>query len=160
MKTWLWKQTWGNCNPNTIIEAGHYQKAFYPAISCETLSFPMVTVSLTTPSLLSWHHTVDSITGMHLKARFFLNDSFTQIRKLHTHWTLTIDHFTVVCLVTWPLNESEAGVDLVLIETSLLFICKFLLTSMRTASLTWEKQGGFYQNKVTSSLTFIQRPGN
>ena len=32
--------------------------------------------------------------------------------------------------------------------------------SMRTASLTEEKQGGFYQNKVTSSLTFIQRPGN
>ena len=26
---------------------------------------------------------------------------------------LIIDHFTVVCLVTWPLNESEAGVDLV-----------------------------------------------
>ena len=24
-----------------------------------------------------------------------------------------IDHFTVVCLVAWPLNESEAGVDLV-----------------------------------------------
>ena len=48
----------------------------------------------------------------------------------------SIDHFTVVCLVAWPLNESEAGVDLVLIETSLLFICKFLLISMRTASLT------------------------
>ena len=31
-----------------------------------------------------------------------------------------IDHFTVVCLVTWPLNESEAGVDLVLIENSLI----------------------------------------
>ena len=61
-----------------------------------------------------------------------------------------------MCLVTWPLNESEAGVDLVLIETSRLFVCKFLLISMRTASLTWEKQGGFYQNKVTSSLTFIQ----
>ena len=44
--------------------------------------------------------------------------------------------FTVVCLVAWPLNESEAGVDLVLIETLLLFICKFLLISMRTASLT------------------------
>ena len=26
--------------------------------------------------------------------------------------------FTVVCLVIWPLNESEAGVDLVLIKTS------------------------------------------
>ena len=34
-----------------------------------------------------------------------------------------IDHFTVVCLVAWPLNENEAGVDLVLIETSLLFLC-------------------------------------
>ena len=34
-----------------------------------------------------------------------------------------IDHFTVVCLVAWPLNESETGVDLVLIETSLLFLC-------------------------------------
>ena len=48
---------------------------------------------------------------------------------------LLIDHFTVVCLVAWPLNESEAGGDLVLIETSLLFLCKFLLISMRTASL-------------------------
>ena len=33
----------------------------------------------------------------------------------------TIDHFTVVCLVAWPLNESEAGVDLVLIDTSMIF---------------------------------------
>ena len=46
-----------------------------------------------------------------------------------------IDHFTVVGLVAWPLNESEAGGDLVVIETSLLFLCKFLLISMRTASL-------------------------
>ena len=30
-----------------------------------------------------------------------------------------IDHFTVACLVACPLNESEAGGDLVLIETSL-----------------------------------------
>ena len=29
-----------------------------------------------------------------------------------------IDHFTVVCLVAWPLNDSEAGVDLILTETS------------------------------------------
>ena len=40
----------------------------------------------------------------------------------HKHFSRigTIDHFTVVCLVAWPLNESEARVDLVLIETSLL----------------------------------------
>ena len=35
-----------------------------------------------------------------------------------------IDHFTVVGLVTWPLNGSETGVDLVLIQTSLLLLCK------------------------------------
>ena len=71
----------------------------------------------------------------------------------------TIDHFTVMWLVAWPLNENEAGGDLVLIETSLLFFDKLLLISIRTASLTEEKQGSFYQNKVTSSLTFIQRTG-
>ena len=36
----------------------------------------------------------------------------------------TIDHFTVVCSVTRLLNKSEAGVDLSLIQTSLLFFCK------------------------------------
>ena len=35
-----------------------------------------------------------------------------------------IDHFTVVCSVTWPLNGSEAGDDLALIQTSLLLSCK------------------------------------
>ena len=51
-------------------------------------------------------------------------------------------------------NESEAGVDLVLIETSLLFSCKFLLISMTTTSLTQEKEEGLYHNKVNTSLTF------
>ena len=45
------------------------------------------------------------------------------------------DHLTVVCLVAWPLNESEARGDLVLIDTSLLFLLEFLLISMRTTSL-------------------------
>ena len=30
-----------------------------------------------------------------------------------------IDHFTVVCSVTWPVNGSEAGGDLALIQTSM-----------------------------------------
>ena len=46
--------------------------------------------------------------------------------------TILIVHLTVVCLVTWPMN----GVDLVLIEPLLLFLCKFLLISMTTTSLT------------------------
>ena len=33
-------------------------------------------------------------------------------------------HFTVVCSVTWPLNSSEGGDDLVLIQISLLLLCK------------------------------------
>ena len=37
----------------------------------------------------------------------------------------------VMCLVAWPLNESKPGVDLVLIETSLLFSCKFLYTNQQ-----------------------------
>ena len=36
---------------------------------------------------------------------------------------LPLDHITVVCLVAWPLNENEAGVDIDLVETSLLFLC-------------------------------------
>ena len=44
-----------------------------------------------------------------------------------------IDHFTVVCSVTWPCIGSEAGGDLVLIQTSLLFIRKCKLVSIRTA---------------------------
>ena len=37
--------------------------------------------------------------------------------------TTLITHFTVVCLVTWPLSESEAGGDLALIQTFLPFVC-------------------------------------
>ena len=36
----------------------------------------------------------------------------------------TIDHFTVVDLVAWPLNGSRARGDLVLIKTSMLLLCK------------------------------------
>ena len=36
-----------------------------------------------------------------------------------------IDHFTVVCSVPWPLNRSEAGGDLVLLQIFLfIFMCK------------------------------------
>ena len=37
---------------------------------------------------------------------------------------MEIDHLTVACLATWPMNASEAGVDLALIQTSLLFSFK------------------------------------
>ena len=34
---------------------------------------------------------------------------------------------TVACLVAWPLNENEAGGDLALKETFLIFLCKVIL---------------------------------
>ena len=40
-------------------------------------------------------------------------------------------HFTVVCLVAWPLNDSETGVDLNLTA----FLIKSVLISMRK---TWQ----------------------
>ena len=42
-----------------------------------------------------------------------------------------IGHFTVVCSATWPRIGNEAGGDLVLIQTSLFFIYKCKLVSIR-----------------------------
>jgi len=39
------------------------------------------------------------------------------------NFVVIIDHLTVVCLVAWPLYQSGAGVELVMIETSLPFLC-------------------------------------
>ena len=52
---------------------------------------------------------------------------------------VAVDHFYSSVLSCLALNESEAGVDLVLIISSL-FLCKLLLISMRRASFTQEKQ--------------------
>ena len=53
-----------------------------------------------------------------------------------------INHFTVVCLVSSPLNESEAGADFVLMETPRLFLCKIVLISIITKAKRFlSKQG-------------------
>ena len=57
----------------------------------------------------------------------------------------------MACLGAWPLNESEAGV--VLIESSLLSLCNFLLISMRTASLT---QIGSHRHFVVPQACFTR----
>ena len=67
---------------------------------------------------------VDFKVGQHIFEKCF--------KGLLSHKTRVIGHFTVVCLVTWPLSGSEAGGELVLIQTLLLFICKCRLVSMRT----------------------------
>ena len=50
-----------------------------------------------------------------------------------------IEHFTVVCSVTWPLNGSEAGGHLVLIQTFLLFSVN-KVGLMPTRAFLWQKQ--------------------
>ena len=69
-----------------------------------------------------------------MNGRLIFSDLIHNLVMFHCH------HLTVVCLVAWPLNESEASVDHVLIEPLLPF-CKFLLISMRTASLTSRQEG-------------------
>ena len=68
-------------------------------------------------------------------ANFFLSQNCFLSKKYVKDNLLLKNHFAVVCLVAWPLNESEVGIDLVLIETSL-FLCKVLSITMRTASVT------------------------
>ena len=53
---------------------------------------------------------------------------------------ITISHFTVVCLLTWPRIGSEAGGDLVLIQTSLLFICRSYCSYANQFVFTYEKK--------------------
>ena len=129
----------------------HHKEVYFEAVTVS-----LVNVRCIVHQTLSWSLHKMLLSSRCISAYSWFSSEVTAAMLVYR----SIDHFTVVCLVAWPLNESEAGVDLVLIETLLLFICKFLLISMRTASLTREKQGGFYQNKVTSSLTFIQRPDN
>jgi len=58
---------------------------------------------------------------VHLNAKKSTSQLAAPPASLRSH---AIDHFTVVCSVTWPLNGSEAAGGLVLIKTSLLLLCK------------------------------------
>ena len=59
---------------------------------------------------------VEFVAGSRLAPTFFSPGLL--FSSLHKKPTLQIDHFTVVCSVTWPLNGSKVGGDLVLIQTS------------------------------------------
>ena len=77
------------------------------------------------------------------------------------HENVIMDHFTVACLVACPLNESEAGGDLVLIETSLLFYVNGAVILLISRNLHQKSsEVSKKKNELTSCLIFIQRPGN
>ena len=67
-----------------------------------------------------------------------------------------IDLFTVVCLVTWPLHQSEAGVDLVMIQTSPFSYVNDVVVMLISKNL--HKKRSEVSNKTRStpaSLSFI-----
>ena len=80
----------------------------------------------------------------------------SQLRKQTNHFGLNnkIDYFTVVCSVAWPLDGSEPGVDVVLIQSSLLLLCKCAQLAQGQ-----QKKWGLYQNKVTSTPALLPSKG-
>ena len=64
----------------------------------------------------------NSLSNIHIFVMAFLAVGLIKFPVMPS--STRIDHFTVIGLVTWPLNGSESGVDLVWIQTSLLLLCK------------------------------------
>ena len=101
--------------------------------------------------------------GFHFSARGDLVFTGRQIylNRPNHHHSQSIDHFKVVCSMTWPSNGSEAGGHLVFKQTSLLLLCKSSCSNANHAcAFTWQNQRGLYQSKITSNLTTIQRPAH
>ena len=86
--------------------------------------------------------------------QFIFLVSFLQV---YLHLVDVIDHFTVVCSVTRPLNGSEAGGDLVVIQTSLLLLCKSRCLNADSVRLD-DKAERPVSNQGHLLLTAIQRP--
>ena len=81
------------------------------------------------------------------KDQFYIYFNHKMARKIYAQaW---IDHFTVLCLVTRPLNKREAGVDLALIQTSLFFSCKSCYCNVMLRS--------FYLHKKSNEVWFKAR---
>ena len=100
----------------------------------------------------------------------FVNHQYKDRIGLHSAWlplliallrsSFSNRPFYSCVLSSLAMNASEAGVDLVLIETSLFLLCKSSCSYANQLAFTWEKQRGLYQNKVNSSLAAIQKPGH
>ena len=71
--------------------------------------------------------------------------------------SVTIDHFTVVCSATWPVDGSEVRVDLVLIQTSLLLSCK--CTLLKSEQLVLHNKRSEVCIKTRSTLASLPSKG-
>ena len=75
------------------------------------------------------------------------------IVSFFSYCSVWLEHFAVVCSVTWRLNGNKAGGGLVLIQS----LCLFVL--MLTRCIYMAKFERFVSNKVTFSLAAMQKPG-
>ena len=62
-----------------------------------------------------------------------------------------VDHFTVVCVVAWPLNRSEAGVELFLQKPPSIYVNDAVL--MLISRNSHEMQGDFYHNNIHEKIS-------
>ena len=88
--------------------------------------------------------------------------SFFHMQVLHLGqflqvFSFSIDHFTVVCSATWPVDGSEARVDLVLIQTSLLLSCK--CTLLKSEQLVLHNKRSEVCIKTRSTLASLPSKG-
>ena len=94
-----------------------------------------------------------------LRGLFFCNWlSFLQVfLAFFQQFLETIDHLTVVCSATWPVDGSEARVDLVLIQTSLLLSCK--CTLLKSEKLVLHNKRSEVCIKTRSTLASLPSKG-
>ena len=70
-------------------------------------------------------------------------------------------HFAVVCFAIWPLNESEAGVDFVFIQTFLRFTSKACSYANKfQIMIIYMYKASSFTTKVKSSLASTQKHGH
>ena len=76
---------------------------------------------------------------------------------LHCHSSLSLNHWTVFCSVTWPLNDSEAGGDIVWYRPHSLFCCVNKVVLMLTSLHLNEKNREVCvkARSLPASLAFI-----
>ena len=88
---------------------------------------------------------------------FYMKVHLLQVKDVPN---LLVDHFTVVCSVTWPLMEARLQMTLFWYRTRCFYCVNHVVLTLTIFFFSYEKQRGFYKSNVTSSLTCIHWPGN
>ena len=161
--TYSWTQITGNlktqCQKERDIALSPFiTDIFVPLCDGEGMFVPLQCFEHDTYGKQCW--CVDS-SGQEIQGTRMDNGTAPECGECKQKSNLSKGNFTVVDVVTtWSINTKKAWGDLAFIRTSLLFLLKCQLPSIRKTWFTQEKQWGIYRNKVSCGLTTIQRPGH